>query len=120
MAWNSELNVFGKIWFFGEIFNELPNDLFGTNVYKTLESCWQSLSLILQWTNTTFAISKFGTFSPFLFLVILFSAFPSYFIVSGVNSRLYPVLVLNVIPFSILFTYILTVRLLLGIIHLLI
>ena len=40
MAWNSELNVFGKIWFFGEIFNELPNDLFGTNVYKTLESCW--------------------------------------------------------------------------------
>ena len=40
MAWNSELNAFGKIWFFGEIFNELWNDLFGTNVYKTLESCW--------------------------------------------------------------------------------
>ena len=40
MAWNSELSVFKKIWFFGEISNELPNVLFGTNVYKILESCW--------------------------------------------------------------------------------
>ena len=37
--WNSELNVFKKIWFFGEIFNRLPNGLFWINVYKTLESC---------------------------------------------------------------------------------
>ena len=40
IAWNSELNVFKKIWFFGEISNKLPNGLFGKNVYKTLKSCW--------------------------------------------------------------------------------
>ena len=40
MAWKSELNVFKKIWFFGEISNRLSNGLFGINVYKTLESCW--------------------------------------------------------------------------------
>ena len=34
MVWNSELNVFKKKWFFGEISNRLPNGLFGTNVYK--------------------------------------------------------------------------------------
>ena len=37
---NSELNVFKKIEFVAEISNKLPNALFGTNVYKTLESCW--------------------------------------------------------------------------------
>ena len=36
---NSELNIFKKIAFFGEISNSWPNDLFGTNVYKTLKSC---------------------------------------------------------------------------------
>ena len=40
MSWNSELNVFEKIWFVGELSNKVPNDLFGTNVHKTLESCW--------------------------------------------------------------------------------
>ena len=40
MAWNSELNVLKKIWFFGEISNKLPNGLLGTDVYKTIESCW--------------------------------------------------------------------------------
>ena len=35
----SVLNVFKKILFFGEISNKLPNDLFGTDVYKTLKSC---------------------------------------------------------------------------------
>ena len=39
-TWNSELNVFIKIWFVGEISNKLRNGLSGTNVYKTLESCW--------------------------------------------------------------------------------
>ena len=38
MAWNSELNVFKELWFFEEISNRLPNDLFETKVYKTLES----------------------------------------------------------------------------------
>ena len=33
-AWNSELNVFKKIWFFGEISNRLPNGLF--RMYKGL------------------------------------------------------------------------------------
>ena len=36
MSWNSELNVFKKIWFFGEISNKLPNGLLGTNNTKLL------------------------------------------------------------------------------------
>ena len=43
---NFELNVFKKIWFVAEISNKLPNDLFGTNLYNTLESCWYSLLTI--------------------------------------------------------------------------
>ena len=35
----SELNVFIKTEFVGEISNKLPNGLLGTNVYKTLKSC---------------------------------------------------------------------------------
>ena len=37
---NSELKVFKNIKFFGEVFSNWPNDLLGTKVYKTLESCW--------------------------------------------------------------------------------
>ena len=37
---NSKLNVFTNIKFLGEISNNWPYDLLGTNVYKTLESCW--------------------------------------------------------------------------------
>ena len=44
----SELNVFKNIWFVGEISSRLPNGLFGKNVYKTLESCWQSLLTMFQ------------------------------------------------------------------------
>ena len=40
MVWNSELNIFEGIKFVGAIAKKLPNGLFGTNVYKTLESCW--------------------------------------------------------------------------------
>ena len=40
MVWNSEFNDFNGIKFIGEISNKLPNGLFGTHVYKTLESCW--------------------------------------------------------------------------------
>ena len=77
---------------FGEISNKLPNGLLGTNVYKTLESCWLSLSTLLQWANTISVISKCGTFSPFLSLIILFSVFPKNLIVSGAkSSRYYPV-----------------------------
>ena len=36
---NSELNAFKKIWFVGEIYNKLPNGLFGANVYSIPESC---------------------------------------------------------------------------------
>ena len=46
----------------GEISNNGPNYLLGTNVYKTLESFWKSLSTILQCTNTTSVISNWGIF----------------------------------------------------------
>ena len=36
---NSEVNVFKKIWFVGEISNKVPNGLFGTNVYNIREFC---------------------------------------------------------------------------------
>ena len=36
---NSELKVFKNMKFVGEISNNWLNDLFGTNVYATLE-CW--------------------------------------------------------------------------------
>ena len=63
---------------------------------------------MLQWTNTTSVISKYGTFSPFLFLPILFTVLPFNFVVSGVtSSKEYPVLILNAILFPILFKYIL-------------
>ena len=76
---HSELNVFKKIWFIGEISNKLPNGLFGTKVYNTLS------------------------------LVILFFVLPSNFIAPGVKrSRLYPFLILNVTLLSIIFTYICT------------
>ena len=57
---------------------------------------------------TTSVISKCGTFSPFLSLVTLFSVLPCNFIVSSVKSSRYLILILNVILFSILLTYILT------------
>ena len=37
---NVELNVFKNMKSVGEDSNKLPNGLFGTNVYKTVESCW--------------------------------------------------------------------------------
>ena len=36
---SSELKVFRNIIFFSEILNNWPNDLLGTNVYKTIQSC---------------------------------------------------------------------------------
>ena len=36
---SSELKVFKNIKFLGEISNKWTNDLFGTNLYKTLELC---------------------------------------------------------------------------------
>ena len=37
---NSESKVFKNITILAEISNNWPNDLLGTTVYKTLESCW--------------------------------------------------------------------------------
>ena len=37
---NSELKVFKNIKFLDEISNNWANNLYGTNVYKTLKSCW--------------------------------------------------------------------------------
>ena len=82
--------------------------LLGATKYKTLESCWKSLLKILQWSKTTLMIYKQGIFVSFSFLVILFFVLPSNFIVSGVKClRKDPVLVLNMILFSIFFSYIL-------------
>ena len=76
---NSESKVFKNIKFSGKISNNWPNNLLETNVYKTLECCWWSLLTILQCTNTTLVISKWGMLSPFLFLVILLLVLPSNF-----------------------------------------
>ena len=37
---NFVLKIFKNIKFVGEVSNNWPNDLLGTNVYKTLQSCW--------------------------------------------------------------------------------
>ena len=83
---NCESKVFKNINFLGEIFNNWPNDLFGTNVYKTLDFCWKLLLTTLQCINTTSVISKWGAFSPCSFFIILLLVLPSNFIVSGVKS----------------------------------
>ena len=82
---NSESKVFKNIKFLGETSNNWPNDLLGTNVYKTLESCWWSLLTILQCTNTTSLISKWGLFPPISSLVILLLVLPSNFNVSALK-----------------------------------
>ena len=62
--------------------------------------------IINKYYNTTPVISKGGTFSPFLSLVILFSVLPSNFFVSGVKSSgYYPDLLLDGILFSIFLIY---------------
>ena len=64
---------------------------------------------ILQRTSSTLAITKLGTFSQLLSSVILFLVVASNLIVwDSKNSRQNLVLVLNVIVFSVVFTYILT------------
>ena len=61
---------FKKIKIVGEISNNWPNGLFGTNVYKT----WILLIFDKITMNyTASVISKWRIFSPFLSLVILFS-----------------------------------------------
>ena len=67
------------------MYNNWTNDLLGTNVYKTLGVLLIIIASVLQWTNTTSVISKLGTFSSFLSLVILLLVPPSDFIVSGVK-----------------------------------
>ena len=37
---NFESNIFKNLKILGEISNNWPKDLLGTNVHKTLESCW--------------------------------------------------------------------------------
>ena len=72
---NSESKVSKNIKFLGKISSNWPNDLLWANVYKTLESCWQSVLAILEWTNTNSVMSKWGTFSPFSsFSYLIFSA----------------------------------------------
>ena len=40
---NLEIKVFKNVIFGGEMCNNWPKNLLGTNIYKTLESCWESL-----------------------------------------------------------------------------
>ena len=54
---NSEPKVFKNIKFVGQISNNWPKDLLGTNVYKTLEFCWQLLLATWKCINTTSVIS---------------------------------------------------------------
>ena len=50
---------FLKIWkCLGEISNNWPNDLLGTNKYKILEFYWELLLTTLQCINITSVISK--------------------------------------------------------------
>ena len=37
---SSELSVFKKVEFVGEISNKLPISLYGTNIYEILKSYW--------------------------------------------------------------------------------
>ena len=61
---NSESKVL-KIYFLGEMSTNWPHDLLEINVYEIVESYWQSLLTILQWTNTTSAILNEGHFHHF-------------------------------------------------------
>ena len=92
--------MFLKIIFSSEIFNNWPNDLLRTNIYKTLD-----LLALLQGINITSVTCKWGTFSPFSFFVILIIVLPSNF--RSENFKIYHVLVSSVILFSISFMYIL-------------
>ena len=79
---------------------------------KCIQDLWILLIIFVnnvQCTNTTLVISKWGIFPPFSSIAILFLVLLSNFIVAGIKSlRRYPVFILNVILFSILFTYIFT------------
>ena len=69
----SELKNFKNIKFSGEISNNWPKDLLGTNACRTLESCWESLLTILKGTEITSVIFKWGTFSQCYFSYFTFS-----------------------------------------------
>ena len=74
---NSELKVFKHIKCLGKISINWQNDLFGTNVYNSLDSnCWLCYS----------GLTLRQQFSPFLSLVILLLILPSNFMVSGFKS----------------------------------
>ena len=75
-----------NIKFLDETFNNWPNDLLGTNVYKSLESCCELLLIILQCINRASEISKWDIFPTFLSLFILLLVLSKNFIVSGIKS----------------------------------
>ena len=83
---NSESNFFQSINIWGEIFNNWPNDLLRTNVYKAHKFYPQLLLTTLQCINTTSVISKWGTFSPFPSFLSYFLVLPSNPVVLGFKS----------------------------------
>ena len=56
----------------GEVSDNWPNYLLGTNLYKTLTSCCYSFLIILQSTNTTAVIWQIS-FSKFLEVLLAFT-----------------------------------------------
>ena len=78
-------NVFKNMKLLCGISNNWRNNLLGTNVYYTLESCWLSFFTVLQWTNTNSVIYKWVKFSPFLSLVIFFLAISNNITISSAN-----------------------------------
>ena len=53
-----ELKIFENIKFLGEISSYYPNILLGINMYKALQSSWESLLTIFLWSNTSLVIYK--------------------------------------------------------------
>ena len=73
---NFEFKFFTNIKFLGEISNNWQNYLLGTNVCKTLELRWWLMLKNYNGLNITSVISTWGTFSPFLYLLILLIVLP--------------------------------------------
>ena len=69
----SELKNFKNIKFSGEISNNWPKDLLGTNACRTLESCWESLLTILEGTEIASVILSEEHFPNVIFSYFTFS-----------------------------------------------
>ena len=69
---NFDSKCFKNIKFLDGIFNNWPNTLLGTNLYKALELCWQLLLATLKCVNSTSVISNKAHFHHFHLLLSYF------------------------------------------------